>query len=208
MPVVPQLAAPDWDMVGSLSEAVAALTALFALLVAALAARATIETNRAQQRSIELQRQQLERVVYEQRRRAEDKHRRQAERVAAWYGLKKRGPISVPVFFLRNASDVPVYAVTAYVLEPDPGPVRRVLDIQDTPVLPPTSDPVVLTVRVPSEFPRSRYEEVFEVGMYFRDASGQFWHRDTDGVLYAISESDYKEGTTDVTSRKWEDPSD
>lgn len=195
----------DWEMVGSLAESVAALTSLIALIVAGLAAQATIQTNRAQQRSIELQRQQVERVEEEQRRRDEHRHRMQAERVAAWYGTKRRGPLPSPAFYLRNASDVPVYAVIVYLLEPKTGWEQKVLDKQDMRVLPPTSDPVVVGVRIPSDFPRSRYEEVFEVGIYFRDASGKFWHRDTEGVLHSISAEDYEAETTELDSRLWKE---
>lgn len=56
------LYAADSAMVGNLAEWAVAVVALLALIVAGVAAKATTETNRAQQKSLELQRQQVERA--------------------------------------------------------------------------------------------------------------------------------------------------
>ncbi len=58
-PVVPSPPVPtDWQMIGSFADWTTVCVAVLAFIAAALAARATLQTNRAQQETLELQQKQ------------------------------------------------------------------------------------------------------------------------------------------------------
>lgn len=88
----------DWSKAdfGSLPDWVAACTAALALLVAAIAAKATVQTNRAQQKTLELQRQQFEDARNQIKR-------SQASKVSFYTETAARH------IMVSNASDAPIY---------------------------------------------------------------------------------------------------
>lgn len=105
IPPPPPSPATDWQMIGSFADWSTAIIALLAFAVASFAARATIQTNRAQQQTLELQRQQFEQA--EERR-----YRAQAEKAIIW--KEWRDHTQTPTgWALRvvNVSELPVYQV-------------------------------------------------------------------------------------------------
>lgn len=168
-------AVTDWQMVGSWADWSTAFTAFLALLVATVAGIATWRTNKAQQETLELQRQQFE-VAREQLERA--------QAVKVTYYLDSQDPrradtrepsASLPrqvvALTVINASDTPIHRLALL----EQGHKPRLLHAQ--PVLFPTGQtPATLTTRLAVDWGVARY-------FFFEDASGIGWVREASGAL-------------------------
>lgn len=163
------LLAVDWQMVGSLADWTTAGVALLAFAVAAVAARFTAQTNRAQQETLELQRKQYE----DAQRQLE---RVQAEKVSFY---EKGDPVTA--FMILNASESPIFAVAVALEGRGDGPrvtvVARVREL-----LPTGAEPKELQCER-SLHPGEHYSSSLE----FLDASGRSWCRDYSNELTRLA---------------------
>jgi hypothetical protein len=172
-------------MVGSWADWVTAGTASLALVVAAVAGRATWKTNKAQQETLELQRQQFEAT------------REQIERVQAakvtyllssglakklhrenWSGTTVDDVADAGVALaVVNASDTPIYMLT--LMEGISNP--RLLHAEGV-VFPTGSTPEPLAIGIEVDWSdKSRR-------LYFEDSSGVAWIREVSGKLRKASD--------------------
>lgn len=166
----------DWQMVGSWADWFTAGTAFLALVVATIAGVATWRTNRAQQETLELQRQQFQAA-------SEQLERAQAAKVTYYLGPQghhrtgaseataslERSGVGLTVI---NASDNPVYRLA--LLEMDPKP--RLLHAE--PVLFPTGQtPATLATQIEVGWGASSRH------LFFEDSSGIGWLREASGAL-------------------------
>jgi hypothetical protein len=164
---------PDWltwDALGVIADWFTGVTAAVALFFAARAGKAARETNRSQQQTLELQRQQIERA--------------QASKVSFHMSEMRLDPHPTPdggtavdmgpmTAYVVNASDSPVYFLT--LLRAGPGPNKQILHESD------------------SLFPTGPEPEAWELGrnvlevqfyeLYFQDAAGLAWTRQAMGEL-------------------------
>lgn len=184
----------DWQMIGSFADWSTTVVALLAFIVAALAAKATIETNRAQQQTLELQQRQFQ----ESQRAAVQA---QAEKVAAWHRIRA---ISVgdgnelvsDMSVIQNGSDLPIYDVWTAAS----GPRLRdgYIAIGQVEVVPPEKHEYeMMTVRRVDE----ATAKSARILLLFRDAAGRFWIRREDGKLEDADEDewDYERHVLDQT---------
>lgn len=151
----------DW---GSLPDWISGVTAFFALICAAGAAWAA-----------------LTQLKYIQ----DDRKRAQADRIAAWHSAvgTRTSEQGEPSIFFRIFSDVPVYAVSAYVQDLDRGHgAVSVLEVKKPGALPPTARPLTRPLRS-----TNTSAATLGVGILFRDAGGLYWHRDSVGELHALN---------------------
>jgi hypothetical protein len=150
-------------MLGSWADWSTTIIAFLALMVAGLAAKATIQTNRAQQETLELQRKQFE-AAQDQLERA------QASQVAFHIGPVSETDNSSAAYVI-NASNVPIsmIAIVEAVL-PD-APAARILYVADY-LWPTGQSPAVWTLDPSPLFPDPAFR------MYFTDAAGVDWLRD------------------------------
>jgi hypothetical protein len=160
---------------GSLADWFTGVVALAALIVAVFAGRAALQTNRAQQKTLALQQKQ-----YEQS---------QAEKISFWCDAAenaKAGTHPWPVdISIVNASDSPVYDVLIVWVRDHPSLYLwrdgytfvevniRVLERTRT-ILPTGGAPFQL--RIPT----------YARGIYFTDAMGRHWFRESGGTLSSI----------------------
>jgi hypothetical protein len=176
----------DWQMIGSWAEWATAATAFLAVIVATVAGIATWNTNKAQQETLELQRQQFE-IAREQSERA------QASKVT--YGLgsdlaarmaRLRGPEMSPdasdtgvALVIINASDSPIYSVALIEGAPTPQLMHAESAIFPTG---PTPAPLATGLRV--NWPDLTRR------LYFEDTSGIAWIREVSGRLRKASKDE------------------
>jgi hypothetical protein len=150
-------------MLGSLADWTTAGIALLAFIVAAVAARYTAQTNRAQQQTLELQRKQYE-DARQQLRRA------QAELISYW--------TEDDLVHVVNASSSPIYHVRLL------SPHRRAFWAR-TLVVRPTG-----TANHSMELPSGLGSAVKASAMLlFNDAAGRRWARNQGGVLSPMTEA-------------------
>jgi hypothetical protein len=163
----------DW---GAVPDWIAGVGAVSALAFAALAVRAANQQNKHQA-------VQLEKLEADQRERDKDRHRAQAEKVAAWHerisemGGPSPFPIAYDAFIVRNASDVPVYS--AWVAASGPRSDHENFAIGNLDVVPPGSHSLVM--RHVSELKVSEFTP--RVLVMFRDSGGRCWLRRENGLL-------------------------
>lgn len=140
---------PDW---------IGASVALIALVVAAVAAWATIKTNQAQSRAIELQRLALEDVQTQRKR-------EQADRFMVWY--------QDGAYNFANLSDKPIFGVTLVAnLENDPARNELIFKLDRSTELPNPILPDGTTHRL------SFASILVPLSIYFSDARGTTWRID------------------------------
>jgi hypothetical protein len=159
-------------MLGSLADWSTTVVAVGAFIVASIAARATIQTNRAQQQTLELQRKEFNTLQ-------EQTKREQASKVAFWAANGKDGALSIQVI---NTSDAPVFTVTFLSANENPGKL-----LASFPVLLKTGDKEV-AVRFP-QVGVHKYS-AYRVKMYFIDTAGVRWVRDWFGHLKEMTNDD------------------
>jgi hypothetical protein len=176
----------DWQMIGSWAEWATAATAFLAVIVATMAGIATWNTNKAQQETLEFQRQQLD-MAREQSERA------QASKIT--YGLgsdlaarmaRLSGSEMSPDesgtgvgLVVINASDSPIYTVILMQGRPRPTPhACRVGHI------PNGSTPAPLATGLQVNWPDLSRR------LYFEDVSGIAWIREVSGRLRKASKDE------------------
>jgi hypothetical protein len=177
--------------IGSLAELVSAFGSLAALLAAAIAAKAAVETNRQQTR-------QLAHLEDAERRRKADIDQKDAARVAAWTGLSD----GLPTVWLINESGLPVYELTIWITVP--GDLVRVRYESHGP----TESRILrwATKEIIDwgdahggvDWPQSFSVGEIVCAITFRDASNQWWQRDFEGVL------SQKLGRDDALESAWQ----
>lgn len=150
---------------GSLAEWFTGVVALAALIVAIIAGRAALQTNRAQQETLALQQRQ-----YEQS---------QAEKVSLWSELPRGGR---GVAHIVNASESPVYDVVLADLDPS----SLVRNDSET-----RSSTASLLARLRFLLPTPVEPTKVDVPgycqtIYFRDAMGRHWLRSLTGELSPV----------------------
>lgn len=172
-----------WGVAADLSTAAIALVAL---VVAIFAARATIQTNRAQQRTLDLQRRQFEAAEA----RAE---REQASKVlftlsgghvsepsapdgSGSVEVRVRGADTVELF---NASDAPVFLVLLVQTWP-----QELIFFELGMLLPTGPEPESHSTGRAAHWP------VPMLSLYFTDSAGVTWIRRPDGALQKASEDE------------------
>jgi hypothetical protein len=172
----------DWQVIGSFADWTAGVAATRALVFAGFASKASRDTNRAQQQTLELQREQFERA--------------QASKVTYTIGRMQLGDGTKPLEFrtgktimvsggdqtlLLNLSDAPVHFVYIY----DPTQLKKILYSAD--VLFPAG---ITPIRVPligmAGWPFGA------TMMAFRDSNGLQWIRDHSGGLEKATDEDVK----------------
>ncbi|GAA5121738.1 hypothetical protein [Pseudonocardia adelaidensis] len=175
-----------------LRRLVSAAIALFALIFAGLAAKATVQTNRAQQQTLELQRRQFE----------DSQHsalRAQAEKVAAWYELRRNqiakfGAMTSDMFVLQNGSDLPIYDV--WVAASAPAWQVDYIAVEHDDVIPPGTHDIEMTDT--QELGQATHLSI-RIIVLFRDAAGRYWIRRENGMLEESDEDawDYERRVLD-----------
>ena len=117
-----------------------------------------------------------------------DKKTVQASRVSAWAKWERsaegaESDYDIPLLSVRNASDLPVYAVLLELFNSR----DQLVSTERVDVLPPTDGPIDLP-HVVSDAEHSAlqgdYGSKLQVKITFRDASGRTWVRQVDGLLY------------------------
>jgi len=170
----------DWSMAGSLADWSTTLIALIALVVAGLAAKATIQTNRAQQETLELQRLQYERA--------------QASKVTFYVDLPKPSAETPPeggliinfddpkTAHVSNASDSPIYAPC--LVQTYPGADKPIVYAADY-LFPTGTEPAVWNLNTAEPVGLVRWHD-----LYFKDAMGIHWIRKSSGELIKATRQD------------------
>lgn len=177
---------------GTLPAWVTAGIAFLALIAASTSAYFSYRNTRNQQKQLEYQQKQLDRLE-------EDKHKEQASKVAAWVVTKvnpNEGRRVLPTAmrertFVRvvNGSDLPVYGVWVWVHEAQferqigRGALAR--------TLPPGSNDLMLDLPLP-------LTKFSWVSVVFEDAQGVYWYRDGFGNLTEETEDSVSEIMQDV----------
>lgn len=162
---------------GSVAELTTAVATVGALLAAALAARAAIQTNNRQNR-------RLLRLEVADRERSAAAERRQAEAVACWISLDKSS--GLPVVCWTNSSGSPVYNVTLFLSTPcGTTEVRYTFGSPTSPPSLPRAQRLLLDEQggLIESWERLLDEDEFRVAVIFRDCANRWWLRDYDGVL-------------------------
>jgi len=174
-----------WAAEGTLADWTTAIIAGLALIVAGLAAKATIETNRAQQQSLELLRQQYERdqaskitfhvdwpkfVTKELDELLNDPH----SPVSRWEGPR--------MLRLLNASNLPIYQIC--LIQTFPTDLEKPIVYRSDYQLPTGGEPDTYEIEFLLNEPVARYE------LYFTDVSGVRWIRGERGELRRASDTD------------------
>jgi type II secretory pathway pseudopilin PulG len=177
-----QRAAADWQMIGSIADWSTAGVALFAFVAAAFAARATLQTNRAQQEALELQRKQYEELQNQMQR-------AQAEKVTVWQDW------DVQKFKIINASDSPIYELVLALAVDEAFPYK--LGFEQRVVLPTGSKPIGFDADN-----REIWDAVtYSLDLYFRDASGLYWKRSEFGELDQLDSDEFNSIYEDLVLR-------
>lgn len=127
--------------------------------------------------------------------RREADRRAQANRVAAWFGIRESprggGPMLLRGAVILNASDLPIFgmSVTFYSVS-DPGtgaswtPVQRGTPTEEILVIPPGVDRFVeISEQLLNTIREVSGERQAVVGIEFTDAAGHRWERDGRGML-------------------------
>jgi hypothetical protein len=124
-------------------------------------------------RVLKLQRDADRRAEEKLNKRLGDERRAQAAKVSAWIAMVHEGAAAIAVANVRNASELPVYGLTAGIHLN--GQVAETLDIG---VLPPDAEPLrrPLTASGRPADPRG-------VELAFRDSAGLLWNRSPEGKL-------------------------
>ena len=160
---------------------VIAIIALMAFIVAAIALAVTLNIYGALQQTLELQRKQFE----EQQRQV---RREQAAKVSIFLDVNSDQQFQLKVI---NASDYPVLGVTA-VLQPR---TQNAVAVAFTPnLLPAGPTPYTMPWR-PSVLPLVKTERavLFGVELWFEDANGVYWRRNTYGKLAELTDAEQKQ---------------
>jgi hypothetical protein len=124
-------------------------------------------------RVLKLQRAADQRALEELSKRLGEERRAQAAKVSAWVSTVHDGAATVAVANVRNASELPVYDLTARVhLD---GRVTETLDIG---VLPPDIEPLHRPLTA-----SGRPADPWGVELAFRDSAGLVWRRGPQGAL-------------------------
>lgn len=168
---------------GSAADWVTAGVAFAALVVAAFAARATVETNRAQQRTLELQRQQFDHLRTESRR-------TQASKVNFWLEFASTASGMTVAVFVVNASDMPIFEVSCRIPGGPLGADLRTLHYERV-LLPWVDGDHSFCVAAVSEAESTMLTEVDDVGwvqIRFVDSAGFIWVRSYAGHLYSADD--------------------
>lgn len=164
---------PNWEMIGNFADWTAAGAAIFAVLVASVAAFYTVQTNRAQQQTLELQRQQLklqqDAVVQEQARRVT-------------FFVENDALDEARVI---NTSDLHVDLVCIVVPDETALPKSRVLGGMGV-LLPTGHEGRTMHLRQQADLHYSYYDLV----MFFADSNGVTWKRSGKGGLVAATDEE------------------
>lgn len=164
----------NWDMVSALADWTAALTTIGAVVVAAVAAYWTIQTNRAQQKTLELQQEQW-------KRQQEMERREQAKNITFYADWNSSRTVRV-----LNASSTHV-DFCFFVLD-GPKDMRkwRILGLVDH-LLPTGTDPLKVTLTAVDEDEDLNH---WHISMYFVDMNGYEWRRSASGLLREATEQE------------------
>jgi maltose-binding protein MalE len=155
---------------GDISSWVSAVSTIFALIFAAVAAYAT-------QRAYRIE-------IGRDRAQAAFARRAQAALVSAWWGTD--GQRTQSGTLVRNASETPVYQATISAVSSRDVNVGWQLNL---PVVPPSDQPMFFPARSDPEgsMPAGAAAQDYRVAMSFTDSTGIRWIRDRRGMLYEVS---------------------
>jgi hypothetical protein len=167
-----------WSAVSALSGWASVVVAAVALGAAIIAARATVQTNRAQQEALRLQQGQVEAAEHRALR-------EQASQIVFYY-LGPGDYSEGDDIQLQNASNLPIYDLRIIASLDDD---RRARAWEQ--VLTPTgSESTTMYLHNPDQ---RRYPSYSDVQLHFKDAAGEAWVRSAGGKLRRATQSDHDE---------------
>lgn len=173
----------DWSAAGSLADWSTSIIALLALAVAGIAARATIQTNRAQQATFELQREQYERAQASKVSFYVDKIMLSTSTVTGGFVCNPEEPKKARII---NASDSPIYSLfLVQTYPPADSPIAYIVGYLFSTGTEPVVWDLYATGDDGSVFMRS-YD------LHFMDANGVGWIRRQSGELIKATMKDYE----------------
>lgn len=122
--------------------------------------------------------------VQRDEQRENERRSAQAEKVAAWCErwVGEAGAWNYERYYLRNASDIPVYDVVVLFRQG-----KHSLGTDSLDVLPPADEPVVrevpVHVRNEAHAAEAEHGQIIRPLVSFRDAAGRHWRRTAEGLL-------------------------
>jgi type II secretory pathway pseudopilin PulG len=175
----------NWDQVAAEAALASELIALMAFVAALVAVAVTLNIHSAQQRTLELQRQQFE----EQQRQA---RRELAAKVSFFVETNNDNQYELKVI---NASGYPIHAVTAV---SKPHTPRAAAVAVTHHLLPTGPTPYTMQWRLKGLPPElvdrnAAPDAVYGVELWFEDSNGTYWRRTNYGKLAELTDAEQKQ---------------